>query len=64
MIETGPLSEYFASIAQRKERLGMTEDVNALQNSGEQRTPAKRDQLRRIDARARAAGIVPIKAKF
>ncbi len=51
----------------RKAGLGMVDDAattEALRNKGGQRTPEKRELLRRAEARARAAGREPVRAYY
>lgn len=54
------LQDYLAQVEARKLEIGMTEtdvDVQAMRNRGGNRTPAKRQLLASVDARARAAGV-------
>jgi len=39
-------------------------EIEALRNKGANRTPAKRELLRRAEERARDAGLQPVKAYF
>ena len=59
------LQDFARQIAARKQALGITDaDIAAARNSGLRRMPANREQLARIQARARAAGLTPYPAKF
>jgi hypothetical protein len=59
------LQEFARAVEARKAALGITDArIEAARNSGRARTPAKREQLARIQARARAAGLEPYPAKF
>jgi len=59
------LQDCARQIAARKQALGITDaDIAAARNSGLRRMPANREQLARIQARARAAGLTPYPAKF
>jgi hypothetical protein len=52
------LEELWDWVAKRRAELGMTDhDVWLMRNSGETRSEAKRELLRRIAERCRAAGI-------
>ncbi|WP_375284242.1 hypothetical protein [Sphingobium yanoikuyae] len=64
MIEMGDLRKYWARIAQRKKELGLDAPdlTERLRNSGEQRSPEKREMLDRIEERARKAGVPPVKS--
>ena len=56
---------YLEAVARRRRELGITdEDIVAARNPGDRRTPEKRELLRRIGERARAAGLEPLPAKF
>lgn len=60
-------NEFQAQIIARKHALGilLTEgDMEACRNEGRRRTASKRELLRQIDTRARAAGLSPIKAYY
>ena len=50
----------------RARELGLLtpEATERMRNKGENRTPEKRALLRRIEARARAAGVEPLKAYY
>jgi hypothetical protein len=65
MIEMGDLREFWLRIAKRKKELGLDDPglTEQLRNSGQDRTPAKREMLDRIEERAREAGVPPIKSK-
>ena len=61
------LAELWAFVDQRKAELGIVdtpERTEALRNKGLNRTPEKRELLRRAQERAIAAGVKPIKAYF
>jgi hypothetical protein len=59
------LQDFARAVAARKQALGITQaDIVAARNSGARRTPAKRAQLARVQARARAAGLEPYPANF
>ncbi len=57
---------YLEAVARRRRELGITdEDIAAARTPpGDRRTPEKREPLRRIGERARAAGSEPLPAKF
>ncbi len=56
---------YLAAVARRRRELGVTDEDDAkARNAGDRRTPEKRELLRRIGERARAAGLEPLPAKF
>ncbi len=51
----------------KKAAIGWIDDevtTDALRNSGVARTPAKREMLERIEARAKAAGRPPLKSNY
>ena len=59
------LEEIQEEIEARKHELGITDEmIAAARNSGVGRTRLKREQLARIQERARAAGLEPYPAKF
>lgn len=61
------LSDFLNGIRQRKADLGITdtpERTEAMRNDGSRRTARKRAMLARIDDRARAAGVPPLKANY
>ena len=61
------LDQFLADIRARKAALGMIdtpEEVEAMRNKGGRRTPEKRELLRRIEKRARAAGVEPLKSYY
>jgi hypothetical protein len=63
------LLDLWASIDQRKAELGLDlidspERTEALRNKGMNRTPEKRELLRRSQERAIAAGVQPVKSYF
>ena len=65
--KTIKLSDLRASIQRRKAELGIVdtpESIEAHRNKGLDRTPEKRELLRRTQERAIAAGMTPIKAYF
>lgn len=54
-----------AMLIERQRALGITaETFERARNTGERRTPDKREFLKRIQERARGAGREPIPAKF
>jgi hypothetical protein len=60
-----PLSTFLAIVAERKRVVGITDEAYArARNRGRRRTPEKRELLRRIQRRTRAAGTEPFKANF
>ena len=53
------LRDYLVQIEARKARLGLEDTpalTEAMRNKGANRTPQKRELLRRVEARAKAAG--------
>lgn len=57
------LSDMLDNIRRRKASLGYDDSpaaVERMRNKGSRRTPAKRQLLRRNQARARAAGVDPV----
>ncbi len=59
------LDRFLADIKARLADLGMKdtpEEVEAMRNKGRRRTPEKRELLRRVEERARAAGLEPLKS--
>ncbi len=61
------LFDFLARIEARKAALGIVETperAEALRNKGENRTPEKRELLRRCAERARAAGRDPVPAYY
>jgi hypothetical protein len=57
--------DFCRQIEERRKELGMTDqDDWEMRNSGERRTPEKRELLRRIAKRCRAAGIKPYPANY
>ena len=59
------LSTFLAIVAERKRLLGVGDEAYArARNSGRRRTPEKRELLRRIQRRAREAGVEPFEANF
>lgn len=66
-MKTITMTELRARVEAAKRRIGWVADeatIEALRNSGHNRTPAKRELLARIDERARAAGVKPIPSKY
>jgi hypothetical protein len=60
-----PLSDFLAIVAERKRVLGIDDAAYArARNSGRRRTAEKRELLRRINRRAREAGLKPFEARF
>jgi hypothetical protein len=60
-----PLSEFLAIIAERRRALRIDDEVYArARNSGRRRIAEKRELLRRINRRARKAGVKPFEANF
>ncbi len=61
------LRDLIAWTEARKAALGMAEDaatIEVMRNKGRNRTPEKRELLRRAEDRARAAGREPVPAYF
>jgi hypothetical protein len=61
------LRDFISSVENRKAELGMSDTptaIEAMRNKGANRTPEKRELLRRADERARAAGLEPIPAYY
>mgnify|MGYP000177941031 CR=1 FL=1 len=61
------LSDFLASIRERKAALGIIdtpERTEQMRNTGSRRTAGKHAMLKRIDERARAAGVTPLKGHF
>jgi len=66
-MKTISLQEHLERVRARKRELGIVETpetVDAMRNKGELRTPEKRELLRRIEERARAAGVKPLVAYY
>ena len=66
MIEIA-LSEHLSRVRDARERAGIVfapDYVEELRNKGLRRTPEKRDMLRAIDERSRAAGLEPRMAYY
>ncbi len=66
MVRVG-LRQLQAMIEARKAAAGVCDTpgaTDALRNEGTRRTPDKRELLRRVEDRARAAGLEPVKAHF
>ena len=56
---------YLKAVARRRRELGVTDkDIARARNPRDRRTPEKRELLRRIGERARAARLEPLRAKF
>lgn len=61
------LSDLLAGIRERKAALGIIdtpERTEQMRNTGSRRTASKRAILERIDERASAAGVTPLKGHF
>jgi hypothetical protein len=61
------LKDFLAEVEERKRALGIVdtpESIEAMRNKGGQRTPEKRELLRRVEERARAAGLEPVKSYY
>lgn len=61
------LDSFLAEVRARKRQLGLVdtpERTEAMRNRGENRTPEKRALLRRIEERAREAGLEPIRSYY
>ena len=61
------LEQFLSGIKARKAALGMRDtpaEVEAMRNKGGHRTPEKRELLRRVEERARAAGVQPLKSYY
>jgi hypothetical protein len=59
------LQAFLQEVEDRKRALGITDAMIVdARNTGERRTPEKREMLARIQKRARAAGVEPMPAKF
>ncbi len=59
--------QFLSGIKARKAALGMIDtpaEVEAMRNKGGRRTPEKRELLRRVEERARAAGMEPLKSYY
>jgi hypothetical protein len=64
-MRTVRLQDFIQAVEDRKRSLGIGDEVLlATRNSGERRTPEKREMLARIRERARKAGLEPLPAKF
>jgi hypothetical protein len=64
-MRTVRLQDFIQAVEDRKRSLGIGDEVLlAARNSGERRTPEKREMLARIRERARKAGLEPLPAKF
>jgi hypothetical protein len=62
-MKTISLQEHLERVRARKRELGIVETpelVDAMRSKGELRTPAKRELLRRVEERAKAAGVTPM----
>lgn len=66
MTETRRLSDYLAAVRARKAALGLDDNalVEKMRNPGDRRTADKRKLLDAIEARAREAGVEPIKSNY
>ncbi len=61
------LDQFLTDIKARKAALGMADtpaEVEAMRNKGGRRTPEKRELLRRVEERARAAGPKLLKSYY
>lgn len=59
------VSEFVQAVEARKRAAGVGDEAFvAARNSGRRRTAAKRQQLARIQERARSAGLEPLPANF
>ena len=61
------LSDLLAGIRERKAELGIVDTpdrTEQMRNAGSRRTDSKRAMLERIDERARAADLTPLKGNF
>jgi hypothetical protein len=59
------LEAFLQEVEDRKRALGITDEmIVAARNTGERRTPEKREALARLQERAKAAGVEPLPAKF
>lgn len=66
-MKTITMTELRERVGAAKRRIGWIDDeatLEALRNSGRNRTPTKRALLSEIDERARAAGVDPIPSKY
>ncbi len=65
MRSLGRFEDYIAGSDQRRVAAGLTEmDYVRARNNGRRRTPEKREFLKAIAERARAAGVEPLPANF
>ncbi len=61
------LDLFLADIKARKAALGMKDtpaEVETMRNKGGRRTPEKRKLLRRVEERARSAGVEPLESYY
>ena len=61
------LDQFLADIKARKAALGMVDtpaEVETMRNKGGRRTPEKWELLRRVEKRACAAGVEPLKSYY
>ena len=66
-VETVNLGDLLERTRKRKLELGLAETpdgTEAMRNKGARRTPEKRELLRRTEARAKAAGVTPVKSHY
>ena len=66
-MRTIDLDGFLVAVEQRKAVLGLDESAGAVEarrNKGARRTAAKRETLRRADARAVAAGAAPVASYY
>lgn len=65
MQEPVELNKFLEQVKQRKQELGITDEmIEQLRNSGTRRTQEKRELLARIQQRCRDLGLDPYKANF
>jgi hypothetical protein len=59
------IQSFVQAVEDRKRALGITDEmVLRARNSGQRRTPEKRDALARVQERARKQGLEPMAANF
>jgi len=59
------LPAFLREVDDRKRALGITDaTIVSARNTGDRRTPQKREMLARVQERARNAGLPPLPAKF
>jgi hypothetical protein len=65
MRRVSSLSDFIQNVEDRKRSIGVTEDaIRRARNTGELRTPAKREMLAAMRQRALEQGLEPIEANF